>query len=176
MLELVRQRVKSITSDPEAYHQYIEANLPYRQRSGKIRSKDLNRIIPERKLQVENREHCIQVMRELVRRKQAYESVNSKEPVDWNELGVPAPFDSMSIRKFCKYYRIADTIYWSESNYERATKAVSIEDDVEYYTNHGLNRSLSVSKKSKLYPTFNEALRALILEINSTIRKQETRQ
>ena len=143
LLELVRQRVESIASDPEAYHQYIEANLPYRQRSGKIRSKDLNRIIPERKLQVENRGHCIQVMRELVRRKRAYESVNSKESVDWNELGVPAPFDSMSIRRFCKYYRIADTIFWSGINYERATKAVSIKDDVEYYTSHGLRHNLN---------------------------------
>ena len=143
LLELVRQRVESIASDPEAYHQYIEANLPYRQRSGKIRSKDLNRIIPERKLQVENRGHCIQVMRELVRRKQAYESVNSKKPVDWNELGIPAPFDSMSIRRFCKYYRIADTIYWSGTNYERATKAASIKDDVEYYTSHGLHHNLN---------------------------------
>lgn len=88
LLELVRQRVESIASDPEAYHQYIEANLPYRQRSGKIRSKDLNRIIPERKMQVENREYCIQVMKEFVRRKQAYESVKTGEPVSWRELGV----------------------------------------------------------------------------------------
>ena len=44
------------------------------------------------------------------------------------------------------------------------------------YINALRNRSLSVSEKSQVYPTFNEALRALILEINSTIRKQETRQ
>lgn len=142
LLELVRQRVESIASDPEAYHQYIEANLPYRQRSGKIRSKDINKIIPKMKLQVENREYCIQVMKEFVRRKQAYESVKTGEPVSWRELGVPAPFDSMSIRRFCKYYRIADTIYWSGSDYDRATKAVSIEDDVEYYTSHGLHQNL----------------------------------
>ena len=143
LLELVRQRVEFIASDTEAYLQYVEANLPYRQRSGKIRSKDINRIIPEMKMQVENREYCIRVMKELVRRKQAYESVKTGEPVDWNELGVPAPFDSMSIRKFCKYFRIADTIYWSGDNYDRATKAVSIEDDVEYYTSHGLHHQLN---------------------------------
>ena len=44
------------------------------------------------------------------------------------------------------------------------------------YINALRNRSLSVSEKSQVYPTFNEALRALILEINSTIRKQKTRQ
>ena len=40
------------------------------------------------------------------------------------------------------------------------------------YINALRNRTLSVSEKSQVYPTFNEALRALILEINSTIRKQ----
>ncbi len=40
------------------------------------------------------------------------------------------------------------------------------------YINALRNRSLSVSEKSQVYPTFNDALRALILEINSTIRKQ----
>jgi hypothetical protein len=48
----------------------------------------------------------------------------------------------MSIRRFCKYYRIADTIFWSGINYERATKAVSVKDDVEYYTSHGLHQNL----------------------------------
>ena len=143
LLKLVRQRVEFIASDTEAYHRYIEANLPYRQRSGKIRSKDINRIIPEMKMQVENRKYCIQVMKDLVRRKQIYESVKTGESVDWNELNVPAPFDSMSIRRFCKYFRIADTIYWSGSDYDHATKTVSIEDDVEYYTSHGLHHQLN---------------------------------
>ena len=40
------------------------------------------------------------------------------------------------------------------------------------YVNALRNRTFSVSEKSQIYPTFNEALRALILEINSTIRKQ----
>ena len=124
------------------YNRYVEKNVPYRQRSGKIKSKDLNRILPEGKMQVENREQCIQVMRELIRRKEVYESVKSETPVDWDSIGVPIPFDSMSIRRFCNYYRIADTIFWSKSDYERAKKAVNIEDDVEYYTHHGLHHTL----------------------------------
>lgn len=142
LLKLVKERVAQIAKDPEAYNRTIEENLPYRQRSGKIKSKDLNTIIPERKMQVENREQCIHVMRELIRREEVYESVNSKTPIDWDSLGVPAPFDMMSIRRFCKYYRIADTIFWSKSDYERAKKAVNIEDDVEYYTHHGLHHKL----------------------------------
>lgn len=142
LLKLVKERVAQIAKNPDAYNRYIEDNVPYRQRSGKIKSKDLNRIIPEGKMQVENRGQCIQVMRELIRRKEVYESVKSKTPIDWDSYGVPIPFDTMSIRKFCKYYRIADTLFWSKSDFVRAKKAVSIEDDVEYYTHHGLHQKL----------------------------------
>ena len=142
LLKLVKERVAQISKDPDAYNRYIKEKVPYRQRSGKIKSKELNRIIPERKMQVENREQCIQVMRELIRRKKAYESVISKTAIDWDGLGVPVPFDSMSIRRFCKYYRIADTIFWSKSDYELAKNAVTIKDDVEYYTHHGLHHKL----------------------------------
>lgn len=48
LLKLVKERVAQIAKDPEAYNRTIEENLPYRQRSGKIKSKDLNTIIPER--------------------------------------------------------------------------------------------------------------------------------
>lgn len=142
LLKLVKDRVAQIAKDPEAYNRHIEENVPYRQRSGRIKSKELNRIIPERKMQVENREQCIQVMKELIKREKVYESVKTKTTNDWDSLGVPAPFETMSIRRFCKYYRIADTIFWSKSDSVRAKKAVNIEDDVEYYTHHGLHDRL----------------------------------
>ena len=94
LLRLVKERVDAIVKDPDAYNRYIEENLPYRQRSGKIRSKDLNRILPERRLQVENREHCIQVMKELMRRENIYESGST----DWEKQGVPAPFDEVCLQ------------------------------------------------------------------------------
>lgn len=56
LLQLVKERVTDIAKDTEAYNRYIEEHLPYRQRSGRIKSKDLNRILPERGLQVEDRE------------------------------------------------------------------------------------------------------------------------
>ena len=117
-LKLVKDRVAQIAKDPEAYNRYIEENVPYRQRSGRIKSRELNRIIPERKMQVENRERCIQVMRELIKREKIYESVKSKTSIDWDGLGVPVPFETMSIRRFCKYYRIADTLFWSKSDFQ----------------------------------------------------------
>lgn len=142
LLALVKERVDTIIKDPEAYNRYIEENVPYRQRSGRIKSKDLNRIIPEGKMQVKNRAYCIRVMKELVRRKEIYTSAHEESSVDWDELGVPAPFETISIRRFCKYYRIADTIFWSESENKRAKQAVRLKDDVEYYTHHGLHQKL----------------------------------
>ena len=81
-------------------------------------------------------------MKELIRREEVYASVKEGERIDWEKEGVPAPFDTMSIRRFCKYYRVADTIFWKDSHYERAKKAVSIEDDVEYYQDHGLHNAI----------------------------------
>ena len=137
LLQLVKERVASIVKDTDAYNRYIEEKLPYRQRSGRIRSKDLNRILPERRLQVENREYCVRVMKELMRREKVYESGSG----DWEEQGVPAPFDTMTIRTFCKYYRIADMACWSKSD-KSAKWTNDVEDDVKYYTNHGMHMDL----------------------------------
>ena len=135
LLQLVKERVADIAKAPDTYNLYIEENLPYRQRSGIIKSKDLNRIIPKRKLKVKNREYCIQVMKELIRREEVYESGNT----DWKGQNVPAPFDTMSIRRFCKYYRIADSVCWSRAGKKRFKKEDKPTDDVEYYrhTLHG---------------------------------------
>ena len=81
-------------------------------------------------------------MRELLRREEVYSEAKGSSAVDWESKGVPAPFDTMSIRTFCKYYRIADTIFWSGAEDERAKKAVGIGDDVEYYSHHGLHDDL----------------------------------
>ena len=135
LLQQVKERVADIVKDPDAYNQYIEENLPYRQRSGVIKSKDLNRIIPKRKLKVKNRAYCIKAMKELIRREEVYESGNT----DWEGQNVPAPFETMSIRQFCKYYRIADTAWLSKPGKKRAQKASDDRDDVECYRNslHG---------------------------------------
>lgn len=138
LLQLVKERVTDIVKDTDTYNRYIEEHLPYRQRSGRIRSKDLNRIIPERRLQVMNRERCIQVMKELMRREKVYDS----QSADWEGQGVPTLFDTMTIRMFCKYYRIADIACWSTSEKKSTKKDCDIEDDVKYYTKHGMHGNL----------------------------------
>ena len=138
LLRMVKERVDIIVKDPDAYNRYIEENLPYRQRSGRIKSKKLNRILPERRLRVENRAYCIQVMKELMRREKVYGPGNA----DWEKQGVPEPFDTMTIRTFCKYYRIADTACWSKSEKKATNRACVSDNDVKYYTNHGMHMDL----------------------------------
>ena len=134
LLQLVKERVAEIVRDTDAYNRYIEENLPYRQRSGRIKSLELNRILPKRRLQVENREYCIQVMKELIRREKVYESAKG----DWESQGVPAPLERMTIREFCKYYQVADRAFMSRDDNE----VVCTVDDVNYYSSHGLHGNL----------------------------------
>lgn len=139
LLKLVQERVSTIAKDVNVYNQYIENNLPYRQRSGTIKSKYLNSIIPEWKLQVEDRGYCIRVLKELIRREKIYTATHEQSNDYFERHNVPMPYDTMSIRRFCKFYRIADTIYWSKSESESANKTQNISDDVEYYTSYGLH-------------------------------------
>ena len=142
LLDLVKSRVAEIVQDPDAYNRHVESDLPYRQRSGRIRSRDLNAILPERRLEVENREYCISVMKDLIRREQLYKDAPEGAGAEyWKENNLPEPFDEMTIRKFCHYYRIADTILRKESEYpsRHDRNMDDIADDVEYYKKSGLH-------------------------------------
>lgn len=143
LLDLVKTRVAEIVKSPDAYYKHIEATSPYRQRSGKIRSRDLNAIIPPKQIYDGDKEKAINIMKELIRRKEVYETVKdiTDLPSDyWNQNDVPAPFEAMIIRLFCKYYRIADTLFWSDSESELYKKRSEIQDDVEYYVDYGIQR------------------------------------
>ena len=145
LLELIRTRVAEIVKSPDAYFQHVEDALPHRQRSGKIRSRDLNAIITDRKIDVDDKEEAICIMNELIRRRKIYESAKEiKElPADyWERNGVPAPFEAMTIRLFCKYYRIADTLFWSDKESDDYKRHLRIKDDVEYYEHSGIHHKL----------------------------------
>ena len=74
LLELVKTRVAEIMKSPEVYYQHIEAARPWRQRSGKIRSRDLNAIIKAKQIYIGDKEKAISIMKELIRRKEVYET------------------------------------------------------------------------------------------------------
>ena len=68
-------------------------NLPYQQRTGRIAQKDFNRIGPNFKIEVEDRETAIKALEDSVH-------------------GLSAPLlETMTIRKYCTYYRIANEVY-----------------------------------------------------------------
>ena len=145
LLELVKTRVAEIMKSPEVYYQHIEAARPWRQRSGKIRSRDLNAIIKAKQIYIGDKEKAISIMKELIRRKEVYETAKdiTDLPSDyWNQNRVPDPFEAMTIRLFCKYYRIADTLFWSDSESELFIKRSEIQDDVEYYVDYGIHKNL----------------------------------
>lgn len=140
LLDLVKLRVAEIVQSPDAYNRHLESDLPYRQRTGRIRSRDLNAILPERRLSVENRDYCIKVMKELIRRENLYKAAPKDVGAEyWKANNLPAPFDEMTIRKFCHYYKIADTIFRKESQCLSEGDKSEIVNDVEYYEKSGIH-------------------------------------
>ena len=68
---------------------------PYQQRTGKIARKDFNRIEPRFRIESKDRETSIKALEDSV-----------------NGRSVP-PLETMTIRQYCKYFRIAHEVYES---------------------------------------------------------------
>lgn len=82
-----------IVANPDGFNDYVAHNLPYQQRIGRIAQKDFNRIVPNFKIEVEDRETAIKALEESVH-------------------GLSAPLlGTMTIRKYCTYFRIANEVY-----------------------------------------------------------------
>ena len=70
------------------FNDYVANHLPYQQRDGKIARKELNRIEPRFKIEVEDETTAIKALEDSV----------------CKNFG--RPLDTMTIRSYCKYYRI----------------------------------------------------------------------
>jgi hypothetical protein len=121
----LKNLIEAIVSNPDGYNEYIENNLPYQLRYGRIARKDFNRIEPRFKIEVEDREWAIKALEASIR----------------NEIAEPIKI--MTIRQFCKYYRIGHEAYvrYFQKISPKFTKRIIKEDipeelyDVEYYNN-----------------------------------------
>ena len=71
----------------------MERNLPYQQHTGRITQKEFNRIVPNFKIEVEDREMAIKALEDLV-----------------HGHSVPL-LETMTIRKYCTHFRIANEVY-----------------------------------------------------------------
>lgn len=89
----LKRLMEMIISNPDGFNKYAAEYLPYQQRDGRIARKVFNRIEPRFMIDVADRELAIE----------ALETSINKE--------MPTTIQTMTIRQFCKYYRIAHEAY-----------------------------------------------------------------
>jgi hypothetical protein len=109
-----------IILNPDSFNEYVSKNLPYQQRKGKISRKELNRIQPKFKIELEDKENAIKALEASIQKQ--YDKV----------------FENMTIRKFCKYYRIGHIAYQKHISKLFTEEKDTIDknkeiDDIQYY-------------------------------------------
>ena len=93
LFDYLERIIDVIVANPDRFNDYVAHNLPYQQRTGRIAQKDFNRIVPNFKIEVEDRETAIKALEDSVH-------------------GYSAPLlETMTIRKYCTYFRIANEVY-----------------------------------------------------------------
>ena len=93
LFDYLQRVIDVVVANPDGFNDYVEHNLPYQQRTGRIAQKEFNRIVPNFKIEVEDRETAIKVLKDSVH-------------------GHSAPlWETMTIRKYCTYFRIANEVY-----------------------------------------------------------------
>ena len=108
LLNEIRLLKARIIDNPETYNEYVEKNLPKQKRTGRISRKELNRILPWYREEIENQEEVEKMLQDCVE----YSGT---------------PLDKMTIRIYCKYYRVAYEAYVGCNDF-------NAKDDVEFYT------------------------------------------
>ena len=93
LFDYLERMIDVIVTNPDGFNDYVAHNLPYQQRTGRIAQKEFNRIVPKFKIEVEDQETAIRALKDSVH-------------------GFSAPlFETMTIRKYCTYFRIANEVY-----------------------------------------------------------------
>ena len=93
LFDYLERMIDVIVTNPDGFNDYVAHHLPYQQRTGRIAQKVFNRIVPNFKIEVEDREMAIKALEESVH-------------------GHSAPLlETMTIRKYCTYYRIANEVH-----------------------------------------------------------------
>ena len=98
LFDYLERMIDVIVANPDGFNDYVAHNLPYQQRIGRIAQKEFNSIVPKFKIEVEDWETAIKALKDSVH-------------------GHSAPlFETMTIRRYCTYFRIANEVY---ENYHR---------------------------------------------------------
>ena len=93
LFDYLQRLIDVVVANPDGFNDYVAHNLPYQQRTGRIAQKEFNRIVPNSKIGVENKETAIKALEDSV-----------------HGRSVP-PLETMTIRLYCTYYRIANEAY-----------------------------------------------------------------
>ena len=93
LFDYLQRMIDVIVANPDGFNDYVAHNLPYQQRTGRIAQKEFNRIVPRFKIEVEDRDMAIKALEDSV-------------------YGRSVPlFETMTIRRYCTYFRIANEVY-----------------------------------------------------------------
>lgn len=93
LFDYLERLIDVIVANPDGFNNYVAHNLPYQQRTGRISQKEFDDIVPIFKIEVEDMETAIKALEDSV-----------------NGCSVPL-LETMTIRKYCSYYRIANEAY-----------------------------------------------------------------
>ena len=93
LFDYLERMIDVVVANPDGFNDYVAHNLPYQQRTGRIAQRELNRIVPNCKIEVEDKETAIKALEDSV-----------------HGRSVP-PLETMTIRRYCSYYHIANEAY-----------------------------------------------------------------
>ena len=99
LFDYLERMIDVVVANPDGFNDYVVHHLPFQQRTGRIAQKEFNRIVPNSKIELEDQETAIKALKDSV-----------------HGHSVP-PLESMTIRLYCTYYRIANEAY--EAYYRR---------------------------------------------------------
>ena len=93
LFDYLQRMIDVVVANPNGFNDYVAHNLPFQQRTGRIAQREFNRIVSNFKIEVEDRETAIKALEDSMH-------------------GHSAPlFETMTIRRYCTYYRIANEVY-----------------------------------------------------------------
>ena len=67
LFDYLERMIDVIVANPDGFNDYVAQNLPYQQRIGRIAQREFNRIVPNFKIEVEDRETAIKALEDSVR-------------------------------------------------------------------------------------------------------------
>ena len=123
LFDYLERLIDVIVANPDGFNDYVADNLPYQQRTGRILQKEFDSIVPNSKIEVEDMETAIKALEDSL-----------------NGCSVPL-LETMTIRSYCSYYRIANEAYEAYYRKRRISECIYVDPkdvpeelrDVVYY-------------------------------------------